>query len=664
MPNIKLNPAGAGTGNGANNAKPYNNESYNTFNKSNMRLYTQRFDEVKPNFCQRCNDGDVVRIQSSHDLRTFTLKSPLMNGLQMKQEFFSVPFKAIMPHSWEYLERQPITGDDVPADMYPSFSICSVIKGVVSYLTDYYYRPLAWSAGKISLKLLRVLLLLGPDSLLENLGLNCDVYSVKFKDRIDKLFEATFDFVSIYCVYIDPVNQSVRFEPQYNNPDWRSQNLNAFYNWLNGIWDIQPLDVEDPFPSDEWEDIFVGSSSFDLIDQIYVAPDDYFSSPKVDFSPLVAYQMACSQFYSNSFVDQVYDGKQFYELMENLAVQSLALSRGVSGVYVNLNGKAVQYDFISNAALTSILGTLDASWQGFVFVDFLANLFAYRLSLRNDDYFTTARLRPLAVGGTDIDVTSSKVSVVDVNKQLWVQRFLQAVNRSQQQIDLYKENIFGAGNGVHEPQPVKLYSITYDLNGQEIEQTSASTADSPQGNIVTLMRSDSSSRVPEVYCDSNCWIIGVTKFYTPLPVYTGALHRQFMLNDRNDWFNPFLQHIGDQPVTKAELNSVLPVSSSSAGSQVFGYQLRYSQWKTAFSLANGAFKYGGLPSWFMSAYSDKFYVDPVLESFFIRNSNVMIDPLYLSLTGLTREDYFHFIIRFMHVVTVNSKQQAFPTLDV
>ena len=61
-----------------NNPTTTNRESYNTFDKSCIRLDTQLFDEIRACYMNPAIEGDVKRINMSQDLRSPVLKSPLL----------------------------------------------------------------------------------------------------------------------------------------------------------------------------------------------------------------------------------------------------------------------------------------------------------------------------------------------------------------------------------------------------------------------------------------------------------------------------------------------------------------------------------------------------------------------------------------------------------
>ncbi len=413
------------------------------------------------------------------------------------------------------------------------------------------------------------------------------------------------------------------------------------------------------------------------------------TTTRVSLRPLVAYQTIISQFFSSSCVDSVYNCKAYTDSALALVSHAYTIAKSRTTDFSQnlqpfpysskVNGVDVFYDAYSgkyNRYMADFFQdyiTVDPSSE-YLFIDNLEfqrlictyanSLVGIGHSLRFSDYFTSSRTRPLAVGDTTIQVNQNAIQVVDVNKSLWIQRFLNAVNRGRQDIYDYLKQLTGVEPPHHMAEPIPLVSEQYNISGMEIENTAEK-----QGNIVTLLRNNDTRYQYKYFANEPTYIIGVT-YFSLLSVYQNATDRTYFMDDRLDWFNSFLQNIGDQPVFARELDSSFSKGGSDYDNKVFGYQQRYAEFKNAVSHARGGFVDGSLPGWSVlynnSSYKDKYsLVDAaplVLNSAFLRNFDNVFDPLFASLTGKNQSDRFHFIISTYYNNPYNSKQKKVQNL--
>lgn len=95
----------------------------NRFDLSETRLDTLRFGEISPFFVVDGVPGDRFQLRSSHELRTWTLKSPMFSKFIMNKDYFEVPLSSIIPNAYEKFYANPLKGDDVPDDSYCKFQL-------------------------------------------------------------------------------------------------------------------------------------------------------------------------------------------------------------------------------------------------------------------------------------------------------------------------------------------------------------------------------------------------------------------------------------------------------------------------------------------------------------------------------------------------------------
>lgn len=406
-------------------------------------------------------------------------------------------------------------------------------------------------------------------------------------------------------------------------------------------------------------------------DKQYPLEDEGSEHDIVNLLRLAAYQLACAQFYTSDSVDYVYSPELWHENM--LSLYRMAMGSGFSAnEFYMYNGMNVPYDSISGNILDSVFSkaknyydnvggcydyvdTPSQVMQLFLYTQieptyaaysYLINLFSFTRSLRYRDYFVGSKTRPMAVGNVDVTVSGGQFSVVDVTKNIQRQRFLNQVNRIGRSLKEYTRGIFGA-DPTYDPHQLIFLGSSTDVIGAEETQNTAENQYSPVG-ITSKLRNDSSRFAFEGSFNEFGIIVGIMNFDIVRPMVHG-FDRQNLHLDRFDMFNPYLQTIGDQEVKGTELSINLP-------NKIFGYQLRYSEYKQRFDVAAGGFA-EHLPGYcFTGDFSnladrlnpDFFRISPD----FIRNHTFDFDRLYLMLPDDSPAGYFHFIVR--HDITIDA----------
>lgn len=419
------------------------------------------------------------------------------------------------------------------------------------------------------------------------------------------------------------------------------------------------------------------TSTYEMDVRLFTSPDKAYPFPEgddhdiVNLLRLAAYQLACAQFYTNDSVDYIYSPELWHE--NQLSLFRVAWGLGFPTYeFYQYNGMNVPYDSISANILESVFvkayQALDDYYNTFNSVDYpnywmhlfhglnlnsvyaaysyLINLFGFTRSLRYRDYFVGSKTRPMAVGNVDVTVSGGQFSVVDVTKNIQRQRFLNQVNRIGRSLKEYTRGIFGA-DPTYDPHQLIFLGSSTDVIGAEETQNTAENQYSPVG-ITSKLRNDSSRFAFEGSFNEFGIIVGIMNFDIVRPMVHG-FDRQNLHLDRFDMFNPYLQTIGDQEVKGTELSINLP-------NKIFGYQLRYSEYKQRFDVAAGGFA-EHLPGYcFTGDFSnladrlnpDFFRISPD----FIRNHTFDFDRLYLMLPDDSPAGYFHFIVR--HDITIDA----------
>ena len=460
-----------------NQAVPMNREGYNTFDKSRLNLYTQRFSEVCPCYFDDVVEGDNIINQATQDVRTFALRSPLMNNLKMYRSFYYVPLSAIAPRSWEYLQRQPIKGDDITFTDYDISASVHDLNAFLSFLL-FKSKSSSYSVSKrtyYSTTLFLVGSLLYSNSgLLKRLGYTspyCDVNNNVY----DKIFN---DFVVAFAKGGDyPAGLTL----SYTKENQRLVTITSgecsaseVFNFISAGFFYGTLVVGESV--DASAEVWSGLSGAltkitnNFVDTGYEMNEQApLANVRVSLRSCVAYQSIIAQFFSSSVVDSVYNCKSFNDTLATFFRDTLAIFSSNNLTSSKVNGVSVYYDAFCGRFWREIPSILENASESMIaganFGKFLTgifrvyqSLFAVGHSLRFGDYFTSSRTRPLAVGDTSIAVNNNQISVVDVNRSLWYQRFLNAVNRGRQDIYDYLKQMTGIEPNHHMSEPIPLVS--------------------------------------------------------------------------------------------------------------------------------------------------------------------------------------------------------------
>lgn len=127
------------------------------------------------------------------------------------------------------------------------------------------------------------------------------------------------------------------------------------------------------------------------------------------------------------------------------------------------------------------------------------------------------------------------------------------------------------------------------VNISDIEQTSETTENSPQGNLSGKGTGIAGGfATAKVFVPEESVVIGLA-WCMPKVTYSQLLSRHdTKLNDRFEYFNPSFVHIGEQEVYNYEIYG--GSYGHEGGSEEFGYQPRYTEYRFHSNEMHGAFK--------------------------------------------------------------------------
>lgn len=655
------------------NANPHKGvNTRSTFPLQYHSFDTFRFGEYHPHFVMEGVAKDKISFRSSHDLRSYTLGAPLMEDISMKKDYFNVPMTAILPNNWDKFFANPVKGQDVPADCGPSvagfYEIYNTLMGnACTRLRALVASGSTFSDTQIITAVLRFIVLgeyvFSSGSLLASLGVHCHQYfwyvhdgaRRNFDYLVDKLVDtlnlvdsvvaSTSNSQPIQCkIGNDPTRFSTRDLLQLfrTDPAARVTTVNLVTGQTLTVFKAAVLGV-------------LPTSSDFILDRV-VKP--------LNCSRLAAYQLVVAQFYTNDSIDFVFDANRYRQLMWYYYHQ-LSTDYPTRTEYFTVNALQYQYDAFSGHCILNMLQSaasgvtvdllysLGGNYSVYV-LSFISGVFAYRRSLRFKDYFTGSHSQPLAVADASFD--ASNTSVIDITKNIQKQRFLNAVNRVGARLEDYMQEIFGSKLAPDYTKPFYLGHTSDVIFGAEVENTGAAQQ-SNANSITSNLRSNGSRYEFSFEPDRDCIVIGLT-YFDIARSYSKTIDRQTMHLDRFDWFNPFMQFIGDQPIYFNELNP--DVNQTPTADQAFSYEFRHMEYKQRFNVVAGGFV-SALPGWAFIA-DQKYSWDSAITPDFIRSLNTELDRFYQSLTGYSLGTYFHFIVKNVNDCTASRPMAYSPSI--
>lgn len=647
---------------GVSPANPINDPSFssrqgsNTFDLSFQNLLTCRYGEITPFFYMSGLGRDRLELRSSHELRTYTLGAPLMSGLRMRKSTFSVSKKAMMPNTFNYLFVNPVKGDDVPDDAYCFLDMVKLIQNLctVGYANYLAYSNGIGSSDNFNLfafnKAIKCFVLLqnivSSGSVLDNLGISLSpVFERITSYNIDSLSDS---FVNDLSANLMHYNLSIDISYTLFDPS-NGEISNSWFTTdsdKSKIFELLQLVAQHPDCSIEVSNNPANVNLLEILSDMFQKGSAFSHADKLEINlyKIIAYQMVCSQFYSNDHVDNIYNSDLWLSNMTSLCYSSVN-----SGIQTfSYNGINVVYDTFSNHYLNLVTGALSNHTTD-IFnypLYFFFNLFSFRRSLRYGDYFLSSRPMPLAVGDVSVPVVGQGVNIIDINRNLHIQRFLNAVNRVGSDVVNYAKGIFGYVPKEDDARPRFICSEVVYVGSDEIDNTAEN-----QGQVNVNMIAQQSNYMFDVELTDECIVLGMISFECT-GAYANSIERDNFHKTRFDSFIPELQHIGDQSVFRVErtgIPSTLP----------FGYQVRYAEYKFKYNQQHGGFCNSSLKNWAFPVDVDS---SSILDEDAIRSSPIEFDRYYKSLTYGSLANRFHFQISFANNVRANRAMDYQPNL--
>lgn len=226
----------------------------------------------------------------------------------------------------------------------------------------------------------------------------------------------------------------------------------------------------------------------------------------------------------------------------------------------------------------------------------------------------TDNLAGFATGGAHKLITdlseATGASINDVRKAFALQRYQEARNRYGSRYTEYLRSMGVVPSDARLQRPELLGGGTTSINFSEVLQTGQETdaAQNEVGNMyghgIAALRSNRFRR----FIEEHGYMITLMSV-RPRSIYTNGIHRMWLKQDKEDFFQKELQHIGMQEIFNNEL-----YASVADGSNTFGFNDRYQEYRTHPSIVSAEFR-DTLNYWHLGR---EFSDTPVLNESFLQ----------------------------------------------
>ena len=630
--------------------------SRSKFDLSYHNFITPSYGKITPFMSLETVAGDKVPLRSTHKVRSYTLKSPLMSDVYMQKDFFAVPMECILPLNWQKIFSNPVVGDDVDATQCNCVFNPKTLLESLQNIPSYFSRGAGWLPAKGLNLLFLGEKLLSKGSLFSNFGINlwsCMFFnhgsmqdspndnfflSVPTGSDFDDLIDAILGYLRHLTFNVGGINFSKNsITVSYIQLD---SSLSSGYEVKSRVFSPKDSTDFDYFEDcmDFCREHYLTSFAISGLDEVGATVNGFslssnFTAVNLNIAPIIAYQICCAHYFTNDRIDYIYSAELYRQMMRGFLTN-------YSADTFEYNGVPMLFDELSGHWINKVCSLVTNITDDLPFYKawyYLINLFNVNNSLRFSDYFTGSRLTPLAVGNTDVAVNTNQVSVIDVTRNIQIQRFLNLVNKTGRKFEEYVGKIFGTYVAPDYHNPIYLGKIRDKVVSYETENTGAAQQ-SNANSVTSTFSSTGNNFALEFDSDRPTIVIGVCSFDIPR-VYSRTVSRDALHIDRFDYYNPFMQFIGDQDVNTLELGY-------SRGDREFSYQSRHAEYKTKYPICSGGFaKQNVLPSWQFVA-DLQYEPSDTLDANFIRSRRSELDKFYLALTGESPATRFHFICDF------------------
>lgn len=689
MPNKVQTPT-----NPVNEAHKSYKQNRTTFPVSYAHYTSEVYGRLQPFFFMDGVEGDTIPLNSHQEVRTPTLKAPLMSKITKSKDYYAIPMRAILPKTWEMIYTNPTQGDDIPEDANCFIHLSKFIGGAANFfrMGSNVFDMTPYRIQLIIRNVLFYEMFFSDGSLLAKDGIHLSslfeyrpatqsedgTWSVDVRDgyNYDQWFDMKFvPWLQSLDIVFDINGHSYALDKEGTSAT--ADNYVSMHRLLELLRDYADFEVTSV--NGVSEDIAIATTSInDLMDPSVsfsvIEPAD---DQVINIAHLVAYQIVCYHFYTNDKIDSIYTAQLYRGLMTSLFGAAVNSNGDPTANYINsirkyfsYNGELLEYDIFSSAVLDNLAGSLVLTGIPDALTSYTStkkasrltaafrNIFGYNRSLRYGDYFTGSRPSPLAVGDINTTVVDSSVNALDMTKSLLMQRFLNSVNRVGRKFSSYVQMLSGRLPASTPTNPMFLAHTTDIIGSYEVENTSEN-----QGKIVTNMRDGSSKYAFSYDVNEPCVVLGIS-WYEVARIYSRTIERRAFHKTRFDMFNKFFQYAGDQAIFRKELDARW-LSTAAENDPNFGYTLRYMEYKQRISHCSGAFaRY--LPGYAFitdkNRLGESFYDEAQISPEYIRAHEEEFDQFFSSVSNYSLGGCLHFIVKYVNECDAERQMEYAPSM--
>lgn len=197
-----------------------------------------------------------------------------------------------------------------------------------------------------------------------------------------------------------------------------------------------------------------------------------------------------------------------------------------------------------------------------------------------------------------VDVTShtnATLEIMELRRTEALFRWYEAQNRGGHRYEEHMLAVYGVQVKRARNTPIYLggyrqkIQISEVLSTAETFDNAASPGESittPFGDFAGYSKTYANMKGITTYCDEHCTILGLTMI-RPRSTYIQGVDRHVSRIDREDFFIPFLQGVGDQAILNKELYWDQPDTTVGLPDATFGYAPNYSRYKFEFNTIHG-----------------------------------------------------------------------------